>query len=54
MHERYFTIEHNNIGKSPQKHYSCTDEGMDKLAEDKAKEARARVLTQMALSADRS
>ena len=54
MHERYFTMEHNNTGKSSQNRYSCTDEGMDKVAEDKAKEARARVLTQMALSADRS
>ena len=45
MHERYFTMEHNNTGKSPQKHYSCTDEGMDKLTEDKAKEARARLRT---------
>ena len=33
MHERYFTMEHNNTGKSPQKRYSCTDEGMDKLTE---------------------
>ena len=54
MHERYFTMEHNNTGKSPQKRYSCTDVGMDKLTEDKAKEARARVLTQMVLSADSS
>ena len=37
MHERYFSIEHNNTGKSPQKCCSCIDEGMDKLTEDKAK-----------------
>ena len=45
MHERCFAMEHNNTGKSPQKRYSYTDEGMDKLTEDKAKEARARVRT---------
>ena len=47
-------MEHNTTGKSSQKRYSCTDEGMDKLSEDKAKEARARVLTQIVLSADSS
>ena len=51
MHETYFTMEHNTTGKSPQKRYSCIDDGMDKLTEDKAKKARARVLTQRALSA---
>ena len=33
----HFTIEHNNTGKSPQKYYSCIDDGMDKLTEDKVK-----------------
>ena len=35
-----WTLEHNNTGKSPQKCYSCIDEGMDKLTEYKAKFAR--------------
>ena len=47
-------LEHNNTGKSPQKCYSCIDKGMDKLTEHKAKFARARVLTQMSLSDNRS
>ena len=37
MHERYFSIEQNNTGKSPQKCCSFIDEGMNKLTEDKAK-----------------
>ena len=37
MHERYFSIEHNNTGKSPQKCCSCIDEGMNKPTEDKTK-----------------
>ena len=52
MHERYFSIEQKNTGKSPQKCCSCIDEGMNKLTEEKAKYTRARVFTQLALSAD--
>ena len=54
MYQRYFTMEHNNTGKSPKKCYSCKNEGMDKLTEDKVKILRARVLTQMSLSDDSS
>ena len=37
MYKRYFAMEHNNTGKSSQKCFSCIDEDMDKLTEDKVK-----------------
>ncbi len=36
-------MEHHNTGKTPQKCYSCIDEGMDKLTVDMVKYVRARV-----------
>ena len=54
MHMIIFSREYNNTGKSPQKCYSCIDEGIDKLTEDKGKYIRAGVLTQMTCSGDSS
>ena len=36
-------MEHHNTGKTPQKCYSCIDEGKDKLKVDMVKYVRARV-----------
>ena len=47
-------MEHHNTGKTPKNCYSCIDEGMDKLTVDVVKYVRARLLSQMSLSADSS
>ena len=47
-------MEHHNTGKTPQNCYSCIDEGKDKLTVDMVKYVRARLLSQMSLSADSS